>query len=63
MNDIGDQYAVATLQLSQRREKLEGQQAVRLIEGAGGAGGGGNAPPPQPVSVTPRAGSTVEVVA
>lgn len=62
MNDIGDQYAVATLQLSQRRERLEGQQTVKLIEGAAG-GGGGSAPPPQPVSVTPRAGSTIEVVA
>jgi hypothetical protein len=60
MNDIGEQYAVATVQLSQRREKLEGQQAVKLIDGAGG---GGSAPPPQPVSVTPRAGSSVEVVA
>jgi hypothetical protein len=50
----------------QRRQELEGQQAVALIQGAGSAvqaTANGNRPPPQPVSVTPRPGSTVEVVA
>ncbi len=67
MNDVGAQIEVATLSMAQRQEKLQGQQSVKLIEGAGAAGGQklSSPPPPpsEPVSVTPKAGSTVEVVA
>ncbi len=67
MNDVGAQIEVATLSMAQRQEKLEGQQAVKLVDGAAGAAGqklpSPPPPPSAPVSVTPRAGSTIEVVA
>jgi hypothetical protein len=65
MNDVSAQIEVATLSMAQRQDKLEGQQALKLIDVAG-AGQKLSAPPPppsQPVSVTPKAGSTIEVVA
>jgi len=65
MTDVSGQIAVAQVQLVQRQDRLQGQQALKLIDGA--AGGAqqqlSSGPPVQPVSVTPRAGSTVEVVA
>lgn len=64
MNDIGAQIDVATVAMAQRQEKLQGAQSLKLIEGAGGTQQLSSPPPPaQPVSVTPKAGSTVEVVA
>jgi len=65
MTDVSAQIAVAQVQLVQRHDRIEGQQSLRLIEGAtGGAPAkGSSAPPVEPVPVTPRAGSTVEVVA
>ena len=65
MNDVGAQLEVATVAMAQRQEKLQGAQSLKLIEGAGSAGPRtlASSPPPQPVSVTPKAGSTVEVVA
>lgn len=65
MNDVSAQVDVATTAMALRNEKVKGRQAVKLIEGAGGGGGQDLASPPptQPVSVTPKAGSTVEVVA
>jgi hypothetical protein len=66
MSDVGMQVAVATESMSHSQQKLRGAEALKLIDGAAGAGGGQqrlSSPPPQPVSVTPRAGSTVEVVA
>ena len=49
-------------------EKLEGEQALRLIESAAraprvAADQLGRFPPPAPVSAAPREGSTVHVVA
>jgi hypothetical protein len=61
MNDISDQIGIAQMQLVQRTTKLEGQESLKLIEGA--TGGGPSGPPSQPVSVAPRDGSSVEVVA
>lgn len=61
MNDIGAQYDVATVAMAQQQDKLEGAESVKLIDGAGGAKP--SSPPSQPVSVTPKAGSTVETVA
>ncbi len=50
-----------------RQQKLEGQEAVALIQGAAvGAqapAAAGTQPPPQPVQVAPRPGSSIEVVA
>ncbi len=49
-----------------RQQKLEGQEAVALIQGAAvatQAQSGGSQPPPQPVQVAPRPGSSIEVVA
>jgi hypothetical protein len=63
MSDVSAQYDVATMTMARRQEKLEGQQSVQLIDGAGSAGKGAPPPPQQPVAVTPRAGSTIEVVA
>ncbi len=62
MNDIGAQIEVATAAMAQRQEKLQGAQSLKLIEGAGGQQLS-SSPPAQPVSVTPKAGSSVEVVA
>ena len=53
-------WPVITTAMAQRNEKLQGQQSLKLIDAAAGQG---SAPPPQPVSVTPKAGSTIEVVA
>lgn len=65
MNDVSAQVDVATTAMALRNEKVKGRQAVKLIEGAGGGGQqlASPAPPSTPVAVTPRAGSTVEVVA
>ncbi|HYD40506.1 MAG TPA: hypothetical protein VEB43_06725 [Anaeromyxobacter sp.] len=64
MTDVSSQIAVAQVQLVQRQDRLEGQQALQLIDGAAGAAQSlSSSPPVQPVQVTPRAGSTVEVVA
>ncbi len=68
MNDVGLQIGVATVSMAQRQEKLQGAEALKLIEGAGGgqrlaSPPPPSAPPPEPVSVTPKAGSSVEVVA
>ncbi len=60
MNDVSSQIAVAQVQLVQRNQKVEGQQALALIQGATGQDA---APPQQPRSVQPKEGSTVEVVA
>lgn len=64
MNNVSAQIAVAQLQLVQRQDRLEGHQSVKLIEGAAGAQQQlSSSPPVDPVQVTPKAGSTVEVVA
>jgi hypothetical protein len=65
MNDVSAQIEVATVALAQRQEKLQGQQALKLIQGAGAQQQLSSPPPPpsQPVSVTPRAGSSIEVIA
>ncbi len=64
MDELSAAVTVATTQMAHRNEKLRGAQNVALIEGAGAVGkGSSSAPPPQPVSVPPKAGSTVEVVA
>jgi len=64
MNDVGAQIAIAQVQLVQRHDRIEGQQALKLIEGvAGGGQQRSSSPPVEPVPVTPKAGSTVEVVA
>ncbi len=65
MTDVSAQIAVAQVQLVQRHDRLEGQQALKLIDGAASAAAQqlSSSPPVQPVEVTPRAGSTVEVVA
>jgi hypothetical protein len=60
MTDVSAQIAVAQVQLVQRQDRLEGQQALKLIDGAAQQPA---SPPVQPVQVTPRTGSTVEVVA
>lgn len=62
MNDLSAQIDVATVAMAQRQEKLQGQQALKLIQGAG-AQQLASSPPSEPVSVTPRAGSTIEVIA
>jgi hypothetical protein len=62
MNPVSNDIAIAQLQLVQRNVKTQGKEALKLIEGAAGSASA-SAPPPQPVRVAPRAGSTVEVVA
>jgi hypothetical protein len=70
---MNDAIGVENLQAAQvktlkKAEKLEGEQALRLIESAAqaprvAADQLGRFPPPAPVSATPREGSTVHVVA
>lgn len=71
-NAIGAELQAAQLNLVKSNEKLAGEQALRLIDDAArtaSAGSklatppAGNMPPPAPVQVLPREGSTVEVVA
>lgn len=65
MNDVSVQIDVATVAMAHRQDKLQGMQALQLIEGAAGGQRLASPPPPpsQPVAVTPREGSTVEVIA
>lgn len=71
MNDaVGvENIQAAQVKTIKKAEKLEGEQALRLIEGAtqGGpralADQAGRFPPPAPVAATPRQGTTVHVIA
>jgi hypothetical protein len=71
-NAIGAELQAATMNIVKSNEKLEGQQALRLIEDAASTASAGsklaspptgNTPPPAPVQVLPKQGSTIEVVA
>ena len=70
-NAIGAELQAAQLSLVKSNEKLAGEEALKLIETAATASAGsrlatppaGNMPPPAPVQVLPKEGSTIEVVA
>jgi hypothetical protein len=70
-NPVGAELQAAQLNLVKSNEKLVGEEALRLIDAATTASAGsrfatppaGNMPPPAPVQVLPREGSTIEVVA
>jgi hypothetical protein len=71
-NAIGAEINAAAMNIVKSNEKLEGQQALKLIENAASTASAGsklatppagNTPPPTPVQVLPKQGSTVEVVA
>jgi hypothetical protein len=70
MNDgVGvESIQAAQVKTVKKAEKLEGELALKLIEGATqgtrmAADQLGRFPPPAPVSATPREGSTIHVVA
>lgn len=72
MNDpVGvENIQAAQISTVKKAEKLQGEQALKLIESAAQGPGPralasqtGNFPPPAPVAETPREGSTIHVVA
>jgi hypothetical protein len=68
MNAAAVQIEAAQMGLVQRAQKYEGQAALKLIEGATSNQPQSAAPPPssppvQPVSASPREGSTLHVIA
>jgi len=71
-NAIGAELVAAQTTTVRSTEKMEGQEALKLIDTAASTAQpgsklatppAGNAPPPAPVQVLPKEGSTVEVVA
>ncbi|MFO0582640.1 MAG: hypothetical protein QM704_07235 [Anaeromyxobacteraceae bacterium] len=71
-NAIGAELQAATLNIVRSNEDVQGQQALKLIETAASTANAGsklatapagNTPPPAPVQVLPKQGSTIEVVA
>ncbi len=71
-NAIGAELQAQTLNVVRNNEEVQGQQALKLIETAANTANAGsklatppagNTPPPAPVQVLPKQGSTVEVVA